>query len=111
MVIIAKGQLQHHFWGNYVATIALIFASRELAEKAAPHLVPFHLPDNANAPGLVFHGGGAELKAAEATLKAHGANMKKVGSLAKSIDYGEPFTIEVELAPAGPKAEQLAFEL
>jgi hypothetical protein len=108
MIIIAKGQLQHHFWGNYCATIALIFATRELAEKAAPQLVPFHLPDNPNAPGLVFHGGGAELKAAEAVLRTHGANMKKVGSLAKSIDYGEPFTIEVDLTPEGVQPEQLA---
>jgi hypothetical protein len=99
MTIIAHGALQHHFWGTYAASIALKFATPELAAQAAPLLAPFTQSDRVPS-ALVFHGSGAALKAAEATLKAHGADMKKVSSIRYSIDRGEPFTIEVDLTPA-----------
>jgi hypothetical protein len=107
MTIIANGRLRHHFWGEYSATIGLHFATADLAAAAAPKLAPFHVSETV-PEALVFHGSGDALKNAEAVLEAHGADMAKVGSLAKSIDFGEPFTVEVDLTPDGPAVEQLA---
>lgn len=107
MQIIAKGQLQHHFWGDYRATIVLLFALDYLAQRALAKLPGFE-PHPGDKKALVYHGGGADLKAVEALLVGYGANHKKLTSLAKSIDYGEPFTITVDLTPeaTGPQPEQ-----
>jgi hypothetical protein len=107
VTIIANGQLLHHWWGEYSASIGLRFATAALAAEAAPQLAPFHV-SSVEPTALVFHGKGAELQAAERVLRTHGANMKKVGSLRFSIDHGEPFTIEVNLTPAGPQPDQLS---
>lgn len=96
MDVIAKGQLKHHFWGTYCATIGLWFATPALAAEAVAQLAPFHVSE-AEPQVLVFHGSGDALKQAEAVLREHGADMKKVTSLRKSIDHGEPFTITVTL--------------
>jgi hypothetical protein len=107
VTILANGQLRHHWWGDYSATIGLRFATAAFASQAAPLLAPFHVSETV-PEALVFHGKGAALKAAERVLRTHGADMKKVGSLRFSIDHGEPFTVEVNLTPAGPQAEQLS---
>ena len=108
MMIIAKGQLQHHFWGEYSATIALQFANADLASQALPQLPGFEVHSKVSS-ALIYHGTGDDLKATEALLIAKGANPKKLRSLAKSIDFGEPFTIEMDLTPEGPVCTQLSF--
>jgi hypothetical protein len=97
MIIQAKGQLQHHFWGEYCASIYLQFHSEDLALQAQALAFP-----NWKHKGSVlgFHGTGAALKAEEATLVAHGADRKKISSLKYSIDRGEVFTVNVDLTPA-----------
>lgn len=93
-----RGQLQHHFWGTYSASIVLQFATPEdarIAEQEAFHMFHQH-PTEPRA--LVFYGAETALKAAESALRSHGADMSKVQSLARSIDYGEPFTVEVTLS-------------
>lgn len=107
MIIIAKGQLQHHFWGEYAATIALKFATEALALQSLPQLPGFERHSSVPS-ALIYHGTGDDLKNTEDLLVSLGANRKKLTSLAKSIDYGEPFTIEVNLTPEGPQAEQLS---
>lgn len=107
MEIIAKGQLQHHFWGDYSATIVLKFHSAALADKAIGKL-PGFTQHHREPSALTFHGGGSALKQVEALLKGYGADAKKMGSLRYSVDYGEPFEIAVDIAPEGPKVEQLS---
>jgi hypothetical protein len=108
MLIIAKGQLRHHFWGDYRATIILQFATAALAAEALPQFPDWDIHSEAHPEALIYHGGGAELKHQEALLVSLGADRKKLGSLAKSIDFGEPFTVTVDLGPKGPEAEQLS---
>jgi hypothetical protein len=102
------GRLQHHFWGVYCATIGLKFDSIAHALQAQQIAFPMFEASDNNPCVLVFHGGGSELKAAESALRAHGADMRKVGSLKYSIDYGEPFTVTV-IASDGSVQTPLVF--
>lgn len=105
MPIHARGQLQHHFWGDYKASIGLLFHSSELASEALPALEGFKVhPVDPRA--LTYFGGGADLKRVEALLVSHGANRKLLTSVAKSIDYGEPFVIWVKRVDGEPTFTQ-----
>lgn len=93
--ITAEGQLRHHFWGDYHASIYLHFASDIDAAVALAHALP-EWKANPKAPSVIgFHGKGAALESQLAALEALGADMAKVNSVAKSIDVGEPFTITI----------------
>ena len=108
MTIIGKGQLRHHFWGDYRATIALRFGTADYAARALAQLPGFtQHPEVPEA--LVFFGGGRELQQAEAALVAHKADSRKIGSLRHSVDYGEPFTVEVDITPAAKEVQQALF--
>jgi uncharacterized protein YbbC (DUF1343 family) len=50
-------------------------------------------------PETVLHwfGSSDELDPAVEELVAHGAQKEKIASIAKSIDYGEPFEVELEV--------------
>lgn len=101
----AQGRLQHHFWGTYAATIVLAFVNAGFAEAALPSLPGWQVhPTFPRA--LVFHGSGDALKATERLLVSFGADKQKMTSLAKSIDYGEPFTVSVP-DPAAPQQASL----
>jgi len=91
--MIANGQLRHHFWGEYYATIVLIFSSKEEAEQAQRTVFTNWKQHDEI---LSFHGTGDQLTVEEERLVAHGADRKKLTSLAKSIDRGEPFTVTVQ---------------
>lgn len=91
----AKGQLKHHFWGTYAASVWLVFES---ATEAAVALAgPFAAwKANPKHPDTIgFHGSDPQLQAQLNILAAHGADLKRVSSLAKSIDYGEPFEVDI----------------
>ena len=93
MAYYASGQLQHHWWGEYHATIVLRFQTREHAAAALACFDAFK--QSTDKPEyLYFHGFGADLHRAESQLRAAGADMRKVGSLKYSIDAGEPFTVK-----------------
>lgn len=100
MIILGHGQLKHHFWGDYAASIGVKFHSADLAKLAQERALPQFTINEQHPEVLQFHGTGAALKGAEAALVAAGADRKKIGSLRFSIDYGEPFTVEVNTAPA-----------
>ena len=95
----ADGILAHHFWGDYYATIALEFESNAHAKDALRVLGDawrFHEKvDNV----LIFHGQKDALTEVEKTLVKYGADSEKMTSLAKSVDYGEPFTVEIPIVP------------
>lgn len=114
----AKGLLRHRFWGEYSAHIILEFESREDAEKAKEILNnDIEFGDFLSANGGLYESSGwglipyrdkakvecmLSVEAADPGLARiierlvkYGADEKKITSMAKSIDYGEPFTIEI----------------
>ena len=118
-ILKARGLLQHHFWGDYVATIVLAFTSASEAAQAQREVFKDWEISKKNPSAIRFHGGGKELDAVEALLVKFGADAKKLKSMAKSIDYGEEFTVSVPVgftsntpATAGPQPTQtsLAFD-
>lgn len=93
-MIKANGRLRHRFWGNYSALIGLWFedpASAKMAQmKLGSDWVPGKSPDV-----LVWTGDSKALEQVKQVLGGFGADTEKIDSLAKSVDYGEPFTVEI----------------
>lgn len=101
----AKGQgiLKHHFWGEYCATVGLMFETEEIAAQVMPKFQvkgaePVHLGES-NKKIVVCFVNSAQLTELEDILEKMGANRKKIASCAKSIDSGEPFSFEVDIDP------------
>lgn len=105
MLITAEGRLKHHFWGEYRATIALKFATPELATAALPQFPDWKQSDKVPS-ALTFFGDRDAVTKQEDLLERLGADRRKISSLAKSIDWGEPFTVAVDLTPVGPACTQ-----
>lgn len=105
MLITAEGRLKHHFWGEYRATIALKFATPELAAQALPQF-PDWKQSEIVPSALTFFGDRDAVTKQEDLLVTLGADRRKISSLAKSIDFGEAFTVTVDLTPAGPVCTQ-----
>lgn len=119
MKIKAEGQARHRFWGEYSAHIGLFFGSKEDAEMAIPILNAgmsfgrFYTAGGGYTESIgwhtVKHGQGEASRAvlvevAEpalsrviARLVSFGAIKKDILSCSKSIDYGLPFHVEIEV--------------
>jgi len=93
----ARGQLQHHFWGTYAATIALRFESEADAGRAHSTVFPTWTRSVRCPEAITWHGSDPELETTIQTLVRLGADRDKIESLAHSIDYGDPFTIRFTL--------------
>lgn len=106
-MINATGQLRHHFWGEYHATIALRFGSPDHARLALA-VLPGFKPHPKSDTAIYWHGTGDDLKPIEDLLVRYGADRRKIGSLRHSIDVGEPFTIDV---PPAALETQIALDL
>lgn len=91
----ARGQLRHRFWGTYSAVIGLVFASEAEAMEARQTLGDDWQPSDKHPAALLWVGDSDALERVSDVLEAHGADRKKISSIAKSIDYGEPFEIEL----------------
>jgi len=50
---------------------------------------------------LIWSGEKEALTKTEAELVSYGADPKKISSLAKSVDHGEPFECEIPIEPKG----------
>jgi hypothetical protein len=118
MKLKAKGYTRHRFWGEYSVHMVLLFDSREEALLAQPILnegMEFGHFYNAGggyskSEGFrnLAHGQGDAARAlfievADPVLTqivdrlvGYGADKKKILSMARSIDYGEEFYIEIE---------------
>lgn len=94
----ASGLLAHHFWGEYSATIALEFEASAHAKDALRVLGDMWTVHEKVDNVLIFHGQREELTKVEQTLVKYGADSKKITSLAKSVDFGEPFTVEIPIS-------------
>lgn len=101
MKLIAHGRLNHHFWGEYSAGLALVFDTPEDVLMALPKLSPHGLPawrQGEKSPHLAhICVNSAQLTQLKTHLGKLGADEDKIDSCAHSIDYGDPFTIEVEV--------------
>ena len=102
----ASGQLRHQFFGTYSAVIGLVFDDEYSATQALPKLGSNWKLADKNKKALIWVGNSEELKSCKTVLGSFGADIKKIDSIAKSIDFGEPFSIAVEIIPK----EQLSFQ-
>ena len=105
MKLIARGQLQHHFWGDYSATVYLEFDSIDGAAlvQLSTALIP-------KASGIVWKQGSSKYGNTLGTYVTNeqldqlipllvklGADRASITSVAHSIDYGDPFEITIEV--------------
>jgi len=96
MRIKAKGQLRHRFHGDYSVVIVLVFGSEEEAALALTKLTGWSASEK-TSKCLVWSGDSEELEVVSDVLEGYGAERRKIASLRYSIDYGEPFEVEIEL--------------
>lgn len=120
MKLKAKGYGRHRFWGEYSMHLVLRFDSRDAALMAKLVLNDMELGfgEFYNAGGgwtkssgwheiaggqgeasraLLLEVGGPWLDATLRKLEEHGADRKKMTSMAKSVDYCEDFDVEIEV--------------
>lgn len=94
----AKGRLRHRFFGEYSAVVGLEFADGASARDAARTLGWPWTVGTSSDRVLVAVFDAAALDAAKKRLGAFGADVKKIDSLRKSVDYGEPFEVVIPVA-------------
>jgi hypothetical protein len=105
----ARGQLRHRFHGTYSAVIGLVFEfglvfeSAQDANEARQVLGDEWQPGKDRPDALLWVGDSDALERVSDALEAHGADRKKIASIAKSIDFGEPFEIDVQPKDKGKK--------
>jgi len=97
MKIQGKGQLRHCFFGSYSAVIALSFTNPSDASLALPLLGQGWKIAETESRALIWQGDSAQLSACKEVLGSFGADTKKIDSLAKSVDFGEPFQVELNV--------------
>jgi uncharacterized protein YbbC (DUF1343 family) len=95
----ADGRLQHHFWSEYRASMVLLFDSPLMLDAilAAGKFKGWERSKKKPETVLHWFGSGDELDAEVEMLVSYGAKREKIASIAKSIDYGEPFEVELEV--------------
>jgi hypothetical protein len=103
----ASGRLRHCFFGTYSAIIALSFEDAYQAAQALPKLGKDWKVGEKSEKSLVWSGNSKELKAVKEVLGSFGADVEKIDSIKKSIDFGEAFEVAIEIVPE----EQLAFPI
>ena len=110
MIATAKGQLAHHFWGTYSASIALAFDSAGEAE-AANAVLGSAWKRGPHAVSLIAHVDKAGLDAIKERFAGAGfyltvppcgwrhckgrCRQAPIDSLAHSVDYGPEFALTV----------------
>jgi hypothetical protein len=112
MKIEASGQLQHHFWGDYSATIGLAFDSEIECELALPFLKKMTEDVGtfrnacggiSDSIGWVSKGKAAAIVVSDDPLERTLTALKTLGagddisSCRTSIDYGPMFHISMEV--------------
>jgi len=94
----ADGGLRHHFWGEYKASMVLVFDTAIMldAALAAGKFKDWKRSEKRPDKVINWFGDSDALEVAKGELVAHGADRKKIDSIAKSVDFGEPFEVEFE---------------
>jgi hypothetical protein len=93
----AKGILRHQFFGTYSAVIALEFQDTYQAKESLTKLGNGWNISQKNDNVLVWAGNSEELDVCKDVLTSFGADYDKIDSVAKSIDYGEPFQVIIPI--------------
>lgn len=95
----AAGRLRHQFFGEYSAVVVLGFEDAASARDALRVLgEPWRVGKDARA--LVGAFDSAALNREKERLGRYGAEVDKIDSVRTSIDYGEPFEVEIDVTPA-----------
>jgi hypothetical protein len=105
--MMAAGLLRHCFWGSYRAQIILKFGTAEHAQAALAELPGWTVSDK-NSAALSWFGADPELAATIDRLVSFGADRHAIDSVDHSIDYGDPFTVDV---PRPLDAQQIGLDL
>ena len=119
--LIARGQLHHHFWGEYCADIVLRFESPEDAKTGCSQInsdkndkfaePKFQVWDKYPDSIFIKEISSEELGNLETLFsEKYGAEEKKIASLAKSVDRGEPFTLTINAENQDPNQIELPFK-
>lgn len=90
-----NGRLRHRFWGTYSAAMAIQFASTSDAQAALAHLGCGWRTSPMTTRALIWQGEQQALDACVEVLASFGADRKAIASLAHSVDYGDPFTVQI----------------
>lgn len=95
----AGGGLRHHFWGEYKASMVLVFDTAIMldAALAAGKFKGWERSEKRPDTAIHWFGDSDALETAKDELAAHGADREKIDSIARSIDFGEPFEVEFEV--------------
>jgi hypothetical protein len=91
--------LRHRFHGEYSAVIGLEFTSEAHARDAIRYLGPGWKVGEERHNILIWSGNNDQLQEVTKVLVFFGAEEKKIASVAKSIDYGEPFQVTLDVIP------------
>lgn len=111
----AEGQAHHRFWGEYSAVIGLTFKDDKQAQ-AALYSLPGWRVAKSVPNGVVCvvadkpYEGVLNLNEEIDRLVSFGAKREKILSFKYSVDYGEPFTVDIP-HPDELKTEQLEIDL
>lgn len=101
MKIQGRGQLRHHFWGSYFATISLEFTNPRETQIALNSGLLLEDWAVSNIDNILICTAGDEngsLNKIINNLVSLGAKRKKIASIAHSVDFGDPFKICIETA-------------
>jgi hypothetical protein len=93
--VTARGQLRHHFFGTYSATIILCFEDNKSAEDSLKVLGADWKLGEKHKMVLVWTGESEELEKIKDQLESFGAVRDKIDSIKYSIDYGEEFSVKI----------------
>ncbi len=96
MIARADGRLRHCFFGEYSAVIALGFDSEAQAAAALPQLGA-GWKAGTKPKALIWRGEREALEICKARLVSFGADGDAIDSIAHSIDYGDRFSVEIEV--------------
>lgn len=100
-MIRCDGRLRHRFWGSYSALIGLRFANESHALAALPLLGAGWAQAKDMPDCLVWVGDKDSLERVTDVLVSFGAERKAIASLARSVDYGEPFVCTFDVTDNG----------
>jgi hypothetical protein len=95
MQLHGKGQLRHHFWSEYFATIAIDFGNSDNAKDALTVLGDGWTLGEKSPHCVVWFGSGKAFDQVKSKLVSFGADDRKIDSVAKSIDFGEKFEVNI----------------
>lgn len=112
--VTGAGRLRHFFHSAYSAAIVILFSCDDAAATAVRVLGAGWKRHATHSAAIAWTGDSGALRAVKITLAKYGADASKVDSLAKSVDFGEPFAVTIPVdadKPAGNGGGALAMLL